>query len=171
MTKQMIVILLVVAAVLGGGVYYVVQTNQAQMLTLTGKFSDVRLFPMTENATLVILDLAITDPSPVPFYVNDIQVHRVEPNPDAKSKEDPQFLVMESGLLSKAEITSYMEFHKIKTLNPLLVIGDKIPAGKTADTMIAVRFEAPPKELKGYTLRIRFRDLNGVKAEFTGRIP
>ncbi|MEP6962349.1 MAG: hypothetical protein ABI995_09725, partial [Acidobacteriota bacterium] len=158
MNRQMAAIYAVVTVVLGGLAYFVVHQNQAELLTLTGKFANVRLEKFTDNATLVILDLTVKNPAKVHFEINNIEVHKVEPNPDANKPNEPPISVYPGGLLTKEELTSYMDFHKIKIENPPLLIGQKIAAGQTRDGEIGVRFELSMDGLKGATIRVRFRD-------------
>jgi len=160
MSRQFIVMLLAAVVVIGVALYSTVSVNQKHLLTLTGSIDDVRVRPLTPDASLVIVDFTTTNPSAVGFDLIQMELDKMDGD-----KATP------SGLLTKSEIGGYFEYEKLPRPNPVLGIGEMIRGGQTVKRMIAGRFELPEAGLAGATYRIRFHHIDKVDAEITGRKP
>lgn len=160
MSRQFIVMLLAAVVIIGVALYSTVSVNQNHLLTLTGAITDVRVRPLTPEASLVIVDFTVTNPSAVGFDLIQLELDKMDGD-----KATP------SGLLSKGEIGRYLDYEKSPQPNPTLGIGEMIRGGQTVKRMIAARFELPEAGLAAATYRIRFHHIEKVDAEITGRKP
>jgi hypothetical protein len=158
MSRQLLATLAVGLVVIGAALYSTVSINQKHLLTLTGSITDVRVAELSPQATLVILDFTVENPSGVAFEVKELSVERV----DGAVRGD---------LLSKAETARYLEYSKVAQPNPALGIGDRIKGGETVKRLVAARFDSPATGLAAATYRIHFRHIENVDAQIEGRKP
>jgi hypothetical protein len=160
MSRQFMLVLLAAVAVIGVALYSTVTVNQNHLLTLTGAITDVRVEPLTPEASLVIVDFTATNPSGVGFDLLQLELEKV----DGAN-------ITPSGLLSKSEIARFVEYKKLAQPNPVLGIGELIRGGQTVKRMVVARFELPPTGLAQATYRIRFHHIDKVDAQIEGRKP
>jgi hypothetical protein len=142
---------LAAAALIGSAIFVAVRVNQDAQLRLTGKITTTRVFPV-EASSLVLVEFSLTNPSPLPFEVRDLEIERIDGTP--------------SGRLNKTEIQSYMQYYKLAG-PPVLGLSDKIGAGATVERMAAARFEVAPAEMKNAEYRLRLRAFDGITMEIT----
>lgn len=158
MNRQFFLILLGSLVVVGLVVLGLVGENQKTILQLNGSVTDVQVRPLSDGASLVLVDLEATNPAKIGFEINQIDV-------EAKMGKD----TLPSGLLRKSEAKSFFEYEQIATKNPLIGIGDQIKSGEKAKRMVAARFEVAPAQLEGAEFVVRFTNVNHVVAEVKGR--
>lgn len=156
---RMLAMLAVSAVAIGTLVFFAVQQNQSQALHLEGEITAIRFNKLSDGGNLAILNLKVTNPSSTGFEVLEAEVDAV----DAENK------VTLSGLLSKRELKSYTEYEKIP--GTPIGRGDEFKKGETLQGIMSARFEVPREQLKDQTIRVRFRSVNGVVSEITGKIP
>jgi hypothetical protein len=160
MSRQFLLTLAAALIVIGVALYSTVSVNQRRLLTLTGSITNVRPIALTLESSLVIVDFTATNPSPVGFDLIQLELDKL-----AGEKATP------SGLLSKSEIARYFEYNKIPQPNPVLGIGELIKAGETVHRIVVGRFELPVDGLATSAYRIRFRHIDKVDAEISGKRP
>lgn len=156
MSKQLLATLGVGLIVIGAVLYTTVSVNQGHLLTLTGSITNVQAAELSKDATLVVLEFTVLNPSAVGFEVKELSVERIGGTP--------------GDLLSKSDAVRYLEYNKLTQLSPL-GIGDRIIGGESVQRFVAARFDAPAEGLAGATYRIRFRHMENVDAQIEGRKP
>jgi hypothetical protein len=154
--------LIVGLAVVGAGVGMLYVGTEKNHLELTGTVQQVRLVPLTPDATFVVADFRVRNPSNVPFVVKDVEM----------ILDMPAGEPVHGVITTKADIATMFEYQKDlgPKLNNVLGLGDKINAMQFGDFMMASRFdisEAKVNSRKGIHLRIH--DLEGTIAEISGR--
>ena len=121
-------------------VWYAVSANQNHLVTLKGSVLKVRTLPLTKDATLVLVDFRISDPTKAAFDVKTIELEMDRKNPeiDAKTKLP---IPIPGGILTKVDLDRVFEYEKKigPRENPNLVPGDRINPGQSIDRMIAAR--------------------------------
>jgi hypothetical protein len=158
MSKQFWIFLAVGLAVVGiviAGVWF---GTKASHLELAGKILKVRTLALGSNASLVVVDFRVTNPSGVPFVVRDVTL-KLTPASGAEVDGAPA---------SKTDIDRVFEAQKLigPHFNDVLSLQDRIPPNKTLDRMTAARFEVPESELdRRKSLVLRLEDVDGTVVE------
>lgn len=154
MTRALLAALAVGAVLVGAILLTAVKTNQAQLLRLDGEITGVRIERMSDGANLVFLDFNATNPSKYPF-----EIKRVEVATGSKDRS------VAGGVLSKREVSSFVDFKKWKDQYPPIGPGDAVMPEEKVTRMIVARFEAD-QDLNA-NFRIRFHDINDVVTDIT----
>jgi len=158
MSRQFLITLGAAVVLIGVAVYSTVSINQGHLLTLAGSIDDVRVVALSPEATLVVVDFTATNPSEVGFEMKELSLERMDGD-----KAVP------GALLSKAESARYFEYAKMPHPNESLGIGDRIKGGETVKRVMVARFDSAPDGLALATYRMRFRHIENVDAEISGR--
>ena len=74
MSHRFVLILLASLAVIGGLVWTFVAANQAGLVRLEGSVLKVRTFPLNPESTLVLADFRVTNPTSMPFVVDQVEM-------------------------------------------------------------------------------------------------
>src|SRR5262245_21992947 len=146
MSRQLLITLGVAVVIVGALLFTTVSVNQKHLLTLEGSITNVRVEPLNQGSSLVILDFTATNPSEVPFEMKEVGVERIDGTP------------VRGDVVGKAETVRFMEYGKLAQVGPPTGMGDKIKAKEKASRMISARFDNPPPGLETGTYRIAFLD-------------
>jgi len=159
MSKQFWIFLLVGVAVVGGLIFMMLTATQGAHLRLEGKVLKVRILPVTgADASLVVVDFRVTNPSDVPLVVSSVKL-RLEP-----AQGDP----VEGFPLARAEIATVFQYAKLigPKYNDVLAASDRIAAHQSLDRMAGARFEMPESAVNARRgLRVLIEDVDGTVAE------
>ncbi|MEP7353683.1 MAG: hypothetical protein ABI824_10670 [Acidobacteriota bacterium] len=170
MTKNFVAILAACLALVGGVVWYSVSANQGHLLTLKGTVLKVRTLSFEPKATIVIVDFRVTNPSSVPFSVQDVALEMDPKASDANPKgADGKTKPVLSRLLEKRELARLFEFEPKAGAkeHEAMGAGDSIGAGMTKEFMISARFELPQADVESRAgLRILVHEIDRMVAEF-----
>jgi hypothetical protein len=145
--------LAIVAVVVGISLF----ENKGQHLELKGEILKIRTFQMNPNATLVIADFRVENPSDVPFVVKTAALE-LQP-----ATGDP----LTGMAISKPDIENVFKYEKFlgTKYNDVLSIRDRIAPHQKIDRMVGARFdlsEAAVNARKSIVLRIE--DMDGAVA-------
>lgn len=160
LSKQFWIFLVVGLAVVFLAVAGIMMSTKSAHLDLTGNILKVRTLALGANATVVILDFRVTNPSGLPFVVRDVTM-RLEP---------PSGEPVEGSQLSKSDVDNVFKYEKLAgtKFNDVLSLRDKVPAGQTLDRMSAARFELPEAEIQSRKrMVLHLEDVDGPAAEIT----
>lgn len=138
--------LVVVCAGIGGFLYL----NNGAHLQLDGEILKVRVLALNSNASLVVADFRVTNPSDVPFVVRTVRMFVDD---------------TEGSSVSKADVDNVFKYEKLigPKYNDVLTIRDRISPHKMVDRMVGARFEMRESGIKKVHLRIE--EVDGTVAE------
>ena len=156
MSKQFWLFLLVGLAVAGGLVWVLLFSTQSNHLELTGSILKVRVLALN-NASLVMADFRVTNPSGLPFVVKngELQLDPFSGDPVVAKQ------------VSKTDIDNVFKYQKLigPKYNEVLTLRDRVPAGTTVDRMVGGRFELVESAIaRRKALRLRIEDVDGTVA-------
>jgi hypothetical protein len=143
--------------IVAGGLWMVLSVNKASQMVLDGKIQKVRLWALDENATAVIVDFRVANPTDFKFMVREVRVavdaggkvHEVEPVADVDAK------ALFDGYPQIGE--KYNDTMRMKTI---------VPSKATQDYMVAVRVEQPIAMVeKRKDLKLRIEEVDGLTTE------
>jgi len=160
MSKQFWSFLAVGLAVVGIVIAVVWFGTKSSHLELDGKILKVRTLALGKDASLVVIDFRVTNPSAVPFVVRDVAL-KLTPSSGPEVDGSPA---------SKTDIDRVFEAEKLigPHFNDVLSLQDRIPPNKTLDRMTGARFEVPEPEVdRRKSLVLRLEDVDGAIAELT----
>ena len=145
---------LVCVAILVAGIFYM---QRGAHVTVSGKVLKVRTVPLSDSASLVVLDFRVTNPADYPFLTRKVTA----------IFEDAAGNRTEG--LTASEIDAHHNFQGIPVLgekyNPTLIENDEVAPRSTLDRMVAARFEMPETSLQGrkrFVVRIEEKNRGGV---------
>jgi len=160
MSKTFWIFLVVGLAVVAAGLGFVFMGTEKNHLELTGQILKVRVLALGPQASFVVADFRVKNPSGIDFEVKDVQI-TLDP-----ASGDP----VQGAVTSKTDIDTMFEYQKLigPKFNSVLSLRDLVKAGKTGDFMVAARFELPEQALQSRKgLHVRLIDLNGPVSELT----
>jgi len=159
-SKQFWISLLVGLAVVGAGIGMVLIGTKGNHLELTGSILKVRVLPLSQTASLVIVDFRVTDPSDVPFVMKG-----------ASLTLDPASGETLGGMtVSKSDIENVFKYNPIlgPKFNDVLGIRDRIAPHQRLDRMMGARFEIPESQAEDRkAVHLHIEEIDGVTADFT----
>lgn len=129
-------------------------------LELRGKILKVRVLSLGPNASLVVTDFRVTNPSAVPFVVSSVEMKLERSSGEAVAGSE----------VSRVDIDSVFQHQKLigPHFNDVLTLQDKIGPRQTLDRMAGARFELPESAVdQRQTIRLRIEDVDGTTAEIT----
>jgi len=159
-TKQFWTFLAIGLAVVAVAVGVTWVGSKGAHLELDGEILKVRTFQMNPNASLVMVDFRVTNPSDVQFVVQNAEIQLTP------ASGDPVI----GTSISKPDIENVFKYERLlgPKYNDVLSIRDKVAPHEKMDRMAGARFEfgeAAIEARKGLVLRIR--DVDGAVAELT----
>ncbi len=160
MGRRLALLILASLAVLGGLVAIFVSANKSSLVRLEGSILKVRTYALSKQATLVLADFRLTNPTRVPFVVNSIEMFL----------DRPGYEPAPAGILTRGEVERVFAYQKFTgpQYNETLRVGTKIAPGETMDRMSAGRVELTEADLERRTaVRLRIRELDGRVSEIT----
>jgi hypothetical protein len=129
-------------------------------LELKGHILKVRTFQMSPNATLVIVDFRVSNPSNVGFMVKNVEVDLTPASGDAATGMS----------ISKPDVENVFKYEKFlgPKFNDVLSIRDKIDPHQQVDRMVGARFEMSEAAVEARkSIRLKIEDMDGAVAELT----
>ena len=149
---------LIGTVVLGAAVFLMLQATKSSHLELTGKVLKVRVMDVGEGASLVVADFRVTNPSKVPFVVQDVEMELEAAGGEKSVGRTISKAQMETVFAAKLTIgTKY---------NEILAIQDRVAPGQTMDRTAAARFEVPPSKIDARkSLKLRINEIDGAVSE------
>jgi hypothetical protein len=129
---------------------------------LTGNVLKVRIAPLDDNSTIVVLDFRFSNPGNVLFVVRSVTV--VLEEKDGKQFDGRTVAEMDAKRLFEAVPLLGQKF------TDTLVERDRVPGHTFQDRMVAARFDAPESRLesrKQFLLRIE--EVDGLVTEISER--
>jgi hypothetical protein len=159
-SKQFWISLLIGLAVVGAGIGMVLIGTKGNHLELTGSILKVRVLPLSQVASLVIVDFRVTDPSDVPFVMKGASLTL-----DPASGE-----TLDGMTVSKSDIENVFKYNPIlgPKFNDVLGIRDRIAPHQRLDRMMGARFEIPESQAEDRkAVHLHIEEIDGVTADFT----
>ena len=145
---------LVCVAILVTGIVYM---QRGAHVTVSGQILKVRTAPLSDSATLLVLDFRVTNPADYPFLTRKVTA----------IFEDAAGNRTEG--LTASEIDAQHIFQGIPVLgekyNPTLIENSEVAPRGTLDRMVASRFEMPEAAIQGrkrFVVRIEEKNRGGV---------
>lgn len=160
MSKNFWIFLGVGLVVVAIGLGFVFLGTEKNHLELTGQILKVRVLSLDPHASFVVADFRVKNPSGIDFVVKDVQL-TLDP-----ASGDP----VQGTVTSKSEIDTIFQYQKLigPKFNSVLSLRDTVKAGKTADFMVAARFELSEQAIQARkALHLHLEDLDGPVAELT----
>ena len=158
MSKQFWIFLLVGLAIVGAGIGFVWIGTKGNHLELTGTILKVRVLPLSEVASLVVVDFRVTDPTDIPFVMKGASL-TLEPATGA---------TLEGMTVSKSDIENVFKYNPIlgPKFNDVLGIKDRIEPHQRLDRMVGARFEIPESQAEERkAIHLHVEEMNGVTAD------
>jgi hypothetical protein len=155
MSKQFWTFLAVGLAAVGLAVAAIWSGTKSNHLDLTGKILKVRSLELEPGSTLVVVDFRVTNPSGVPFVVQQVSM-KME-----RFKEDP----LDGVEVSRTDVDTMFQAKPLIGVkyNDVLAVRDTIAPGRTIDRMAEASFDAKESDMefrKGIVLHIE--DVDGA---------
>jgi hypothetical protein len=130
-------------------------------LDLTGQVLKVRTVPLEKDATYIVADFRVKNPSNIQFDVKNIEI-TIDP-----ASGEP----LKGTIASKADVDTMFQYQKLigPKFNSVLGMRDKINGGTSGDYMVAARFEVPENTITSRkAIHLQIEDLDGAIAEISG---
>ncbi len=127
-------------------------------LELNGTILKVRVMPLSEVASLVVVDFRVTDPSNVPFVMKGASLTLEPATGD----------MLDGMTVSKSDIENVFKYNPIlgPKFNDVLGIKDRIEPHQRLDRMVAARFEIPEAQADDRkAIHLHVEEMDGVTAD------
>ena len=150
--------LLIGLAAVGIGIAFVFIGTKGNHLELTGTILKVRVLPLSPEASLVIVDFRVTDPSDVPFVMKSASL-TLEPGSGA---------ALDGMTVAKSDIENVFKYNPLlgPKFNDVLGIRDKIAPHQRMDRMVGARFEIPEAQAEDRkAIHLHIEEIDGVTAD------
>ena len=150
---------LAIIALAVGGIFLMQRGDRMQ---LPGKILKVRTAPLDDDSSIAVIDFRIANPSDILFEVREVTVEMV----DSQGKS---YLGQ-----SVSEVDAKRLFEGLPVLgpkfNPTLIMRERLGSHRSADRMIAARFQAPMALLDGRKrFVVRIEEVDGKSFEYAER--
>jgi hypothetical protein len=163
MSKQFLILFGVGILLVTGAVFGILSSNKGSHLVLKGKILKTRTGALSDQDSILVLDLRLENGSDVPFVVR-----QVEATIDKANGSTAQ-----ATIISKSDLHQLFQFNRFlgDQYNDSLGMKDKVPPHSTIDRMIAARFDVPLKDLEeSKQLHLSIQDLDGPLFELNQSI-
>ena len=160
MSKQFLILFGVGILLVGGAVFGILSSNKGSHLELKGKILKTRTGALSDQDSILVLDLRLENPSDVPFVVRQVEV----------TIDKADGVTAQSSIISKMDIHQVFQFNRFlgDQYNDSLSMKDKVSPHATIDRMVAARFDVPIKDLDGAKqLHLSIQDLDGPLFEIS----
>ena len=150
---------LAIIALAVGGIFLM---QRGDRIELPGKILKVRTAPLDADSSIAVIDFRITNPSNVLFEVRTVTAE-MDDNQGRSYLGQPV-----------SEMDAVRLFEGLPVLgpkfNPTLVMRERLGSNRSADRMIAARFQAPMALLDGRKrFLVRIEEVDGKSFEYTER--
>jgi len=157
MRRELQIGLVLAPLLVAGALWTVLSVNKSSHMVLEGKIQKVRLWALEENATAVIVDFRVTNPTDFKFMVREVRVVV-----DAGGKVNEMEPVADVD--AKAFFDGYPQIGE--KYNDTLRMKSIVPSKGTQDYMVAVRLEQPLAMVeKRRELKLRIEEVDGLTTE------
>jgi hypothetical protein len=147
---------LAIIALAVGGIFLM---QRGDRIELPGKILKVRTAPLDEDSSIAVIDFRMSNPSDILFEVRTVTVE-MDDN-QGKSYLGQTVSEMDAQRLFEALPVLGAKF------NPTLLTRDRLGAHKSADRMIAARFQAPMAMLDSRKrFIVRIEEVDGKSFEY-----
>jgi len=163
MSKQFLILFGVGILLVAGAVFALLSSNKGSHLELKGKILKTRTGALSDQDSILVLDLRLENPSDVPFVVRQVEV--------TIDKADGS--TAQSSIISKMDIHQVFQFNRFlgDQYNDSLSMKDKVSPHSVIDRMVAARFDVPIKDLdSAKQLHLSIQDLDGPLFEISQSI-
>ena len=150
---------LAIIALAVGGIFFM---QRGDRMELPGKILKVRTAPLDEESSIAVIDFRITNPSNILFEVRTVTVE-MDDNQGRSYLGQPV-----------SEVDAIRLFEGLPVLgqkfNPTLIMRERLGSHRSADRMIAARFQAPMALLDGRKrFVVRIEEVDGKSFEYAER--
>ena len=160
MTKRFFILFGVGILLVAGGVFSILYSNKGSHLVLKEKILKVRTGALSDQDSILVLDLRLENTSDVPFVVRQVEV----------SIDKADGSTSQASIISKMDVHQVFQFNRFlgDQFNDTLSMKDKVAPHATIDRMVAARFDVPIKDLDGAKLmHLSIQDLDGPYFEIS----
>ena len=160
MSKQFWMFMLIGLAIVAAGLGFLYLGTKGNHLELTGTILKVRVMPLSDVASLVIVDFRVSNPSDVPWVMKGATL-TLDPASGA---------TLDGMTVSKSDIENVFKYNPIlgPKFNDVLGIKDRIAPHQRMDRMVGARFEIPESQAEDRkAVHIHFEEIDGVTADLT----
>jgi hypothetical protein len=157
-TSRFPLLVLAGLVLVAGAVGLMYMGTKGNHLELTGDILKVRVLTLAPEASLVIVDFRIRNPSDIPFVLKGASL----------TLETATGEILEGTTVSKADIETVFQYNKIlgPKFNDVLGIKDKIPPRQNLDRMVGARFEiSEAKADERKAIHMHLEEFKGVTAD------
>ena len=150
---------LAIIALAVGGIFVMQRGDRMQ---LPGKILKVRTAPLDDDSSIAVIDFRITNPSNILFEVRTVTVEM----------DDPQGRSYLGQPVSEVDAVRLFEGLPVlgQKFNPTLIMRERLGSHRSADRMIAARFQAPMALLDGRKrFVVRIEEVDGKSFEYAER--
>ena len=147
---------IVVVAIAVATIFY---SHRGAHLELPGKILKIRIAPLDDKSSAVVIDFRVTNPSDIPFMVRSVAV----------ILEDQSGNQTEGLTSSEADAKRMMEGIPLlgQQYNPCLIVRDKVAPHSSLDRMVASRFEVSEAGLQTRKrFLVRIEEVDGAIVEY-----
>src|SRR5712671_527388 len=139
MSNRFLILFGVGILVVAGALFAILSANKGSHLVLKEKILKVRTGALSDQDSILVLDLRLENPSDVPFVVRQVEV--------TIDKADGS--TVPSAIISKMDIHQIFQFNRClgDQYNDSLSMKDKVAPHSSVDRMVAARFDVPIKDL------------------------
>jgi hypothetical protein len=150
---------LAIIALAIGGIFFM---QRGDRMELPGKILKVRTAPLDDDSSIAVIDFRITNPSNILFEVRTVTVE-MDDNQGRSYLGQPV-----------SEVDAVRLFEGLPVLgqkfNPTLIMRERLGSHRSADRMIAARFQAPMALLDGRKrFVVRIEEVDGKSFEYAER--
>jgi hypothetical protein len=150
---------LAIIALAVGGIFFM---QRGDRMELPGKILKVRTAPLDDDSSIAVIDFRITNPSNILFEVRTVTVE-MDDNQGRSYLGQPV-----------SEVDAVRLFEGLPVLgqkfNPTLIMRERLGSHRSADRMIAARFQAPMALLDGRKrFVVRIEEVDGKSFEYAER--
>jgi hypothetical protein len=159
-TKRFFILFGVGILLVAGGVFSILYSNKGSHLVLKEKILKIRTGALSDQDSILVLDLRLENTSDVPFVVRQVEV----------SIDKADGSTSQASIISKMDVHQVFQFNRFlgDQFNDTLSMKDKVAPHATIDRMVAARFDVPIKDLDGAKLmHLSIQDLDGPYFEIT----
>ncbi len=150
--------LLVGLAVVGVGIAFMWIGTKGNHLELDGTILKVRLLPLSDVASLAVVDFRVTDPTDIPFVMKSASL----------TLETATGEMLDGMTVSKSDIENVFKYNPIlgPKFNDVLGIKDRIEPHQRLDRMVGARFEIPEAQAEDRkAIHLHVEEMDGVTAD------
>jgi hypothetical protein len=150
---------LAIIALAVGGIFFM---KRGDRMELPGKILKVRTAPLDDDSSIAVIDFRITNPSNILFEVRTVTVE-MDDNQGRSYLGQPV-----------SEVDAIRLFEGLPVLgqkfNPTLIMRERLGSHRSADRMIAARFQAPMALLdRRKRFVVRIEEVDGKSFEYAER--